>query len=335
MRILLLNIYLLLFIFSTAASSANVMVQKVTTERTKEEVKAVGNAEAIHSVTLFPAVGDRVTAVHFKPGNFVKEGDILVELDSRRQKAALQQAEITLADTQRTLNRLSESHKKGAIPKSDLDDAKTLHALAEVALINAKTDLEDRTVLAPFDGVMGLTDVEKGDRITEQTAIATIDDTRSLYINFNAPESAVSILKNKGIVEVTPWQSAKAINAQVSYLDSRINTQTRTLRVKAKLENENDQFMPGMSFRINITMQGESYAVVPEAALMWGATGPYVWKSIDKKAKRIDVKIEQRLAGRLLVSGNLNENDILVVEGVQRLRENQTLTFANASNLEE
>ena len=210
-----------------------------------------------------------------------------------------------------------------------------MHALAEVALINAKTDLEDRTVLAPFDGVMGLTDVEKGDRITEQTAIATIDDTRSLYINFNAPESAVSILKNKGIVEVTPWQSAKAINAHVSYLDSRINPQTRTLRVKAKLENENDQFMPGMSFRINITMQGESYAVVPEAALMWGATGPYVWKSIDKKAKRIDVKIEQRLAGRLLVSGNLNENDILVVEGVQRLRENQTLTFANPSNLEE
>lgn len=312
---------MLLFIFSTAASSANVMVQKVTTERTKEEVKAVGNAEAIHSVTLFPAVGDRVTAVHFKPGNFVKEGDVLVELDSRRQKAALQQAEITLADTQRTLNRLSESHKKGAIPKSDLDDA--------------KTDLEDRTVLAPFDGVMGLTEVEKGDRITEKTAIATIDDTRSLYINFNAPESAVSILKNKGIVEVTPWQSAKAINAQVSYLDSRINPQTRTLRVKAKLENANEQFMPGMSFRINITMQGESYAVVPEAALMWGATGPYVWKSIDKKAKRIDVKIEQRLAGRLLVSGNLNENDILVVEGVQRLRENQTLTFANPSNLEE
>tara|TARA_B110000211_G_scaffold22263_1_gene22998 strand:- start:1751 stop:2383 length:633 start_codon:yes stop_codon:yes gene_type:complete len=210
-----------------------------------------------------------------------------------------------------------------------------LHALAEVALINAKTDLEDRTVLAPFDGVMGLTDVEKGDRITEQTAIGTIDDTRSLYINFNAPESAVSILKNKGIVELTPWQSAKAINAQVSYLDSRINPQTRTLRVKAKLENGNDQFMPGMSFRINITMQGESYAVVPEAALMWGATGTYVWKSIDKKAKRIDVKIEQRLAGRLLVSGNLNENDILVVEGVQRLRENQTLTFANPSNLEE
>ena len=136
-------------------------------------------------------------------------------------------------------------------------------------------------------------------------------------------------------MEVTPWQSAKVINAQVSYLDSRINPQTRTLRVKAKLENENDQFMPGMSFRINITMQGESYAVVPEAALMWGATGPYVWKSIDKKAKRIDVKIEQRLAGRLLVSGNLNENDILVVEGVQRLRENQTLTFVNPSNLEE
>ncbi|MBE0378904.1 hypothetical protein PPRY_a1449 [Pseudoalteromonas prydzensis ACAM 620] len=296
-------------------------------EHAKEQVQAVGNAEAIRSVILYPAVGDKVTAVHFKPGDQVVAGAVLLELDSRRQTAALNEAKIKLADSERIQTRLQQSHAKGAVPQSDLDDAKTVYELAKVAVTKAETELQDRQVRAPFSGTMGLTDVEVGDRITTQTAIASIDDTRALYINFNAPESAISMLRNSGNVRVIPWQGSTAVNAKVAYLDSRIDPQTRTLRVKAKLENKNAQFLPGMSFRVHIEIQGERYAAVPEAALLWGATGPYVWKSVEQKATRVDVKIQQRLAGRLLVSGPLLEDDILVVEGVQRLRPAQALEF--------
>ncbi|RZF93755.1 efflux RND transporter periplasmic adaptor subunit [Pseudoalteromonas sp. CO302Y] len=315
--------------FITVAHAANVVVQPVRLEQTKQQIKAVGNAEAIHSVTLYPAVGDRVTHVHFKPGDNVEKGELLLELDSRRQKAALTEARITLQDTQRTMKRLVESHARGAVPQSDLDDAKTLFELAKVQLTQAETELEDRQVRAPFSGVMGLTDVEVGDRITTQTAIATIDDATELYINFNAPEAAVNVLRSKGSVEVTPWLSEKAYEAKIAQLDSRINGQTRTLRTKAKLDNSAKQFMPGMSFRVNINILGDDFAVVPEAAMMWGAAGPYVWKSADNKATRVDVKIEQRLAGRLLVSGGLKEGDLLVTEGVQRLRPDQELVHIN------
>jgi len=256
-----------------------------------------------------------------------RAGAVLLELDSRRQTAALNEAKIKLADSERIQTRLQQSHAKGAVPQSDLDDAKTVYELAKVAVTKAETELQDRQVRAPFSGTMGLTDVEVGDRITTQTAIASIDDTRALYINFNAPESAISMLRNSGNVTVMPWQGSDAINAKVAYLDSRIDPQTRTLRVKAKLDNENAQFLPGMSFRVHIEIQGERYAAVPEAALLWGATGPYVWKSVEQKATRVDVKIQQRLAGRLLVSGPLLEDDILVVEGVQRLRPAQALEF--------
>lgn len=296
-------------------------------EHANEQVQAVGNAEAIRSVILYPAVGDKVTAVHFKPGDQVVAGAVLLELDSRRQTAALNEAKIKLADSERIQTRLQQSHAKGAVPQSDLDDAKTVYELAKVAVTKAETELQDRQVRAPFSGTMGLTDVEVGDRITTQTAIASIDDTRALYINFNAPESAISMLRNSGNVRVIPWQGSTAVNAKVAYLDSRIDPQTRTLRVKAKLENKNAQFLPGMSFRVHIEIQGERYAAVPEAALLWGATGPYVWKSVEQKATRVDVKIQQRLAGRLLVSGPLLEDDILVVEGVQRLRPAQALEF--------
>lgn len=252
---------------------------------------------------------------------------MLLELDSRRQKAALDEAKIKLADTQRILERLQQSQAKGAVPKSDVDDAKTVVELAKVTLTQAQTELEDRKVIAPLNGIMGLTDVEVGDRISELTEIASIDDTSDLYINFNAPESAIFMLRNKSNITVFPWQSESPINAQIAYLDSRINPQTRTLRVKAKLNNANEQFLPGMSFRVHIEVLGDNYAAIPEAALLWGATGPYVWTSVDNKATRVDVKIEQRLAGRLLVSGPLKEGDILVIEGVQRLRAKQELSF--------
>lgn len=326
-RVLLFSVLFTLTGVSTQANSANVIVEHVAMERAKEQVQAVGNAEAIRSVTLYPAVGDKVTAVHFKPGDKVSAGDVLLELDSRRQKTALEEARIKLADSQRIQTRLMQSHAKGAVPQNDLDDAKTITELAKVTVTQAETEFEDRQVRAPFDGVMGLTDVEVGDRITVQTPIATIDDTQSLYINFNAPESAISMLRNKGNVTVLPWQSSKSVNAKIAYLDSRIDPQTRTLRVKAKLENPNEQFLPGMSFRVHIEVLGQGFAAVPEAALLWGATGPYVWVSVDKQATRVDVKIEQRLAGRLLVSGPLKQKDILVVEGVQRLRPKQALSF--------
>lgn len=327
-RILLLSVLFSCLSLCFAVSAANVVVETVTMERATQQVQAVGNAEAIHSVILYPAVGDKVAAVHFKPGDKVQEGDILLELDSRRQKAALEEAKIKLVDTQRTLKRLKQSQAKGAVPQSDVDDANTMVELAKVTLTQAETELADRQVRAPFSGTMGLTDVEVGDRITTQTTIASIDDTRQLYINFNAPESAVMMLRNNATVRVFPWQSQTPVDAQIAYLDSRIDPQTRTLRVKAKLNNQGQQFLPGMSFRVHINVLGQRFAAVPEAALLWGATGPYVWTSVDNKATRVDVKIEQRLAGRLLVSGALQVNDMLVVEGVQRLRANQELSYS-------
>ena len=324
---LLMGITALFLSVSLPVTGASVVVENIAMEQAQQQVQAVGNAEAIHSVILYPAVGDKVAAVHFKPGDKVKEGDILLELDSRRQKAALEEAKIKLADSQRTLKRLKQSQAKGAVPQSDVDDAKTIVELAKVTLTQAETELEDRQVRAPFNGTMGLTDIEVGDRITTQTMIASIDDTRQLYINFNAPESAIAMLRNNASVRVFPWQSQAPVEAEIAYLDSRIDPQTRTLRVKAKLNNKEQQFLPGMSFRVHIEVLGQRFAAIPEAALLWGATGPYVWTSVDNKATRVDVKIEQRLAGRLLVSGALQPNNTLVVEGVQRLRANQELSF--------
>lgn len=325
-------LFVLLTVFQVTAqtsrkkSTSDVITIPVTFESKVSRVEAVGTAEAIRSVIVYPAVADKVTAVDFVPSQLVKKHDVLLHLDSRRQKVALDRVTIQLADAERTVTRLKESRKKEAIAQSALDDAITARDLLKVQLVEVKTELEDRTVRAPFSGVVGLTEVEAGDRIGLQTPITTIDDRQKLLINFSAPEAALPMLQGKADVELQPWQSqGMRINAKIIEVDSRINLTNRSIRVRALLENKTDLYRPGMSFRVIMQLSGEAYAVVPEAALMWGATSAFVWLVEEGKAKKIDVQIRQRLSGRLLVSGEINTNDQLIVEGVQTLREGQSV----------
>ncbi len=309
-------------------TSALVITQALGFERTQQRVDAVGYAEAIQSVALYPAVGDLVHEVNFKPGDRVTTGQLLVRLDDRRQVVALDRAKIQLADAERTVKRLTASRQQGAIAQSDLDSAITARDLLTVSVQEAQTNLDDRRVLAPFSGVVGISDVQVGDRITPQTLIATLDRREQLYIDFDAPESAVELLQNDARLSVRPWnQQAAAYEAEILEVDSRVNATTRTIRVRASLNNQDDLFRPGMSFRVSLDIQGDSYAVVPEAALMWGAEGAFVWIAKNDKAQRVEVEIQQRLPGRVLVSGDLQLGDQLITEGVQTLRPGQSLRY--------
>ena len=188
------------------------------------KVEAVGSAEAVRSIVLYPAVSDEVTEINFVPGQSVEKGKVLVRLDDRRQQTALKRAKLTLEDAQRTVERLASSYKQGAVPVSELDLARTQRDLAEVALEEAQADLEDRHIIAPFDGVVGLTEVEVGDRINEQTVITTLDNRSKLFINFKAPEAALPVLLNAPNVTLEPWSDKeKRVKAEIAQVDSRIN----------------------------------------------------------------------------------------------------------------
>ena len=183
---------------------------------------------------------------------------------------------------------------------------------------------------APFEGIVGLTDVETGDRITPQTEITTLDDRAILFVNFVAPELAVSYLMEKPMVQLQPWTDRLTLlPARVAEIDSRVSLLDRTIRARALLDNQNDQYRPGMSFRVTLEVRGELYVAIPEAALSWGANGAFVWLAENEKAKRVGVQIEQRLRGRILVTGDLSSGEILIVEGIQGLRDGQALDIQN------
>ena len=312
--------------FNAKDRPASVVLKPLEFQPLATTIDTIGTAEAEKSVSLFPAASDIVTDIRFTPGDFVEKDQILLTLDNRRQKIALERAKIELRDRKRTLQRLLESQKRGAATQNDVDIAITQRDLARVQLESSQADLEDRRVRAPFSGHVGLTDIEPGDRITTDTLITTIDNRQRLFVNFAAPEAAIAILDASATVTLEPWNDRNTvIKAEVAQLDSRINVADRTLRVRAILDNKDDAYRPGLSFKVTLQLDGQRYPVIPEAALAWGATGAYVWVARDGKAAREPVNIMQRQRGQILVDGAIQESEALVIEGIQRLRNGQNV----------
>ena len=311
---------------SSPAEAKTVIVTPLVREALQRRIETVGRTEAIKSVMLYPAAADEVVAVNIVPGQRVNAGTVLVQLDDRRQQTAFKRAQIQLADAERTFARLTESQRKGAIPKSELDVAELNLALARVALEDARSDLDDRRVLAPFTGVVGITDIEVGDRVNEQTLVTTLDDTTELLIDFGIPEDSIGSVTAQQTIAILPWDSPSiAYTAKVTQFDSRINATDRTLRARALLDNRVSNIRPGASFKVVIEAQGEVTVAIPESALLWGATGAYVWCVNEGKAIRRDVKVRQRLRGRILIEGDFAAQDSIIVEGTQRLRNGQAV----------
>lgn len=299
--------------------SFHVVVEPVilSTERTR--VEAVGTSRALRSVTLHPATSGEVVAVNFEPGQYVEKADVLVQLDQRQELLAVELATARLDEAERLYKRYKKSAE--ATVETTLDAARTGLEAARIELNQARIDLEDRSVRAPFRGYVGITDVDAGDRVQPTTPIVTLDDRSSLLVSFAVPEMMVGKVSVGDPVNISTWNlNGLQAEGQVVDIDSRINPETRVFVTRARVENSDDRLRPGMSFRVTLDVDGEPWPVLSEVALQWGAEGSYVWSVVDGKARRIPVSIVQRQKGKVLVKADLAPGDLVVVEGIQRLR---------------
>ena len=222
------------------------------------------------------------------------------------------------------------SADSGAVVPTTLDAARTAVETARVELASARISLADRTIRAVFDGHVGSTEVDPGDRIGTDTLITTLDDRSSLLVSFDLPETFIGSLQRGDTVELATWgSSVSPVTGEIVDIGSRIDSRSRSFAARARVDNVEDVLRPGMSFRVKVDVDGEKYPVVSETAVQWGADGAYVWAILDGRAVRTPVQVVQRREGRVLIEGEL-ENDIIVVEGTQRLRDGSMVEFDEA-----
>jgi len=296
------------------------------------EVRAIGTATAARSVTLYPQVTGIVTALDFTPGAPVMAGTALVELDSADQQVELERANIALDAARETLDRAERLEKSGNVTASTLSDARQAVRQAEIDVRIAELDLAKRTIRAPFDGVIGLTDVTVGDLVSSQTAIATVADMSSVTVAFDVPERVVGEVSVGEPVNATAAAiPGVTITGKISAIDNRIDPATRTLRVEATLPNDAADLKPGMAITTDLSVTGEPRPSVPSLAIQWDREGSFVWKLDGDVVRRMPVQIIARRSGVVTVAGDLAPGDEVVVEGVLRLREGATVVRADDS----
>ncbi len=298
-----------------------VIVARVQEARNDETVAAVGTARAKRSVMIHAKTDGVITAFNPKAGDRIAKGDLIFEIDRTKAELAVQIARKKLEEASRLFDRSEQLRRRRVNSGARVEDARTSLERAALELRQAEELLSDLRIRAPFNGTVGIAKVEVGDRVTTTTPIISLDAREELLVEFEVAEKFAARISTGGpITAMTPSHEGKRFSGRIQHIDSRVDPTSRTVMVRAVIPNENDKLRPGMSFAVELALPGTTHAAVPELSLQWRKGESYVWIVKERKVRKVLVHTVKRLNSIILVAGKLAPGDLVVVEGVQRLR---------------
>lgn len=300
-----------------------VAVSPVARQALYDTVESIGTAHANESLTVTAKVTDTVSAVDFDDGDYVEEGAVLVQLTNREEEALLAEARANLDDANAQLARVENLAKQGLISESDLDAAQSRADASQARLDTVLARLSDRLIRAPFSGVLGFREVSPGTLLQPNTPITTLDDISVIKLDFTVPETFLGA--------VTP--GARVLASAASYPDrefegvvrtvgSRVDPVTRAVQVRAFIPNEDRALRPGMLLTVRVVTAERSALAVPENAVYQIQDRAYVYVvDSDQIAHERQIETGDRRFGIVEVVGGLREGELIVTEGIVKLRD--------------
>ena len=294
----------------------------VQSDAFSDTLEALGTVQARESVTVTAKVSETVQRVHFESGDVVKAGAPLVTLSGEAQQASLAEAQAAASEADRLFRRQSELAEQQLIARSQLDTQRAARDAAQARVRQIRAQIADRTIRAPFSGVLGLRQVSPGSLVTPGTAIATLDDTARVYVDFPVPETQ---LANVGEGQRLSGSSAaypgRRFDGVVSTVDARIDAATRAVLVRGDFPNPDRALRPGMLMQVTLSRPEREALRVPEIAVVQVGTDSYVYRALaDGSVERADVRIGTRRDGQAEITDGLSAGDRIVVDGTGKLR---------------
>lgn len=300
---------------------AQVVTAPVTQGTIDDRIEAIGDGQALRSVTLRTEVSGQIWSLPVSGGAFVEEDAVILRLDSEAERIALERARLLLDEARDDAERLGQLAETGTISGVRQREARLALRTAELAVQQAEYDLAQRTLRAPIAGWLGVLDLAEGDRISAQTEIGTITDRSAILIDFRIPERAVGQIAAGTALTARPLGFPDLVlDGRIAAIDNVVDRTSRTLRVQGQVANDDDRLRAGMAFEVRLTFPGEPLPAVDPLAVQWSNEGSYVWAVRDGKAVRVPVIIRQRNADSVVVEADLKPGDPVVIEGVQTLR---------------
>lgn len=313
----------------SAGQIVTIVASPAGTAIINDRLQAIGTGRANASVTVNPYSSGRLAELLVESGSHVDKGQIIATLDSETEVIAQNRAKLALQDAQSKLDRVKSLRASNAATPVAVADAEVVLAGAKLALQDAELALQRRSILAPIAGTVGILPISAGNYVTNQSAIATLDDRSSILVDFQVPERFAAAIKVGAQLTATPVANpSNAYTGTVAAIDNHIDEKSRTLLVKAKIANPADSLRAGMSFSIVMKFPGETYPAVSPLAILWGSDGAYVWQIQDGKAKRVPVRVIQRNTETVLIDAEIDNGDMVVTEGTQSVSEGGAVRIA-------
>lgn len=298
-----------------------VVVAEVIRAPFLDTLQAVGSARALESVEVTASVSDRVRAIGFREGEVAEAGDVLVELDTTEEVAELDEALANLDDQRRQFERLDALVTTNAAAKSQRDEqrARMQAAAARVQIIRARID--DRFIVAPFTGLVGLREVSPGALVAPGTRITTLDAIEPIRLDFSIPENFLSTLQPGATIRArTVAYPGRVFVGRVAHISPRVDPISRAVAIRAELPNTDRRLRPGMLMTVDLVRDRRSSLMIPESALIPQGDRQYLFRVVDGRAERVEVRIRARRPGIVEITDGLELGDMVVIEGGIRLR---------------
>lgn len=309
-----------------------------------------GNVVALNEVELRSEVAGLLTGLFFKEGDHVKMGRKLYEIDRSRYLASYQQAkanvDIAAANVERAkryAERYSRLLEQEAIARQRYDDAQTDLQNADLQLVSAQaglqkalTELNYSIITAPFDGIIGLSQVKLGTLVTPgQTLLNTISTDNPMGVDIVVNEKELERFRKLKLSDpedssfriTLPDNAVYSENGQIRVIDRAIDPQTGTIRIRLEFPNKDRKLIAGMSCKVNVLHRGsDSELVIPSKSLMEQMSEYFVFVVDSQKVRQTKVSVGAILSDKAVVREGLAEGQQIVTDGIQRLQNGTPVT---------
>ena len=306
------------------ASSRVVSIKMIPVTQVEfiESVEAVGTARANEQVIITSKYSDLVESVYFEDGQQVNAGDVLVTLNNKEERAKVNELLANLSESKAHLERLSELLASRSTSKSMVEQQQAKTKAIEAQLVSARAKVNDLIIRAPFKGTLGFREVSKGAYVNAGNRITSLDDVSMIKVDFHLPERLLThIHVGQQLSAANIAYRNKNFAGEITAIDSRIDSSTRTIKIRAIINNQALKLHPGMLLNISVLLDVENILQLPESSIIPIENKHYVFTEVENKAVRKTIKIGRRGRGLVEVVSGLVEGEQVVIEGALKLRE--------------
>jgi len=308
------------------------------------QLTAVGTLHAIDGADLSSELAGIVTKIGFEPGQDVKKGTLLVQLRDDSDRATLAASRAAADQALRTYRRYVELNKSNAISQTAYDQALASMLSTKAAAESQAATVDKKAIRAPYDGRVGIRQVDVGQFVAAGTSVVTLQRLNPIYVDFSiAQQQLPNVRAGDSVQLVSDTFAGRVFTGKVIALDPKVDTSTRTVRVRAEIANPEKLLLPGMFANVTIDIGAPQQPLtLPQTAITYNTYGNVVFvvqTSKDDKGKD-ELVSQQRFVttgetrgDQIVVLGGITAQDEVVSAGANKLKNGTPISVNNSVKL--